>query len=237
MQRFEETVKERVVYRTEVKYPVSCFEMARIKTRLEKIMLWDENSGGRSYRVRSLYFDSPYNTDYHEKLAGVNHRKKIRLRIYNNDMSVCKLEKKEKFGENQSKQSVMIDIDDARELTEGNIDVLQKYVADSRSAEDIYLIMRSGIYRPAVLVDYDRYAFYHPQYDTRITIDFNIRKKEGSVSLQTEPASLVPVDCGNAVLEIKYTGKSLDFISELLKGCGIEQNAYSKYCASRMLLN
>lgn len=228
-------MKEISVYRTEVKYPISCLEIPIIKKRLEKILRYDENSGGNSYKVRSLYFDSPNNTDYFEKFAGIEHRKKIRLRIYNNDTSLCKLEKKEKFGEHQSKQSIIVNIKDAQELILGNIDVLQQYSLHSSSAEDIYSIMKGRVYRPTVMVDYDRYAFYHPFYDTRITIDFNIRKKEYATDLTMDEGFMMPVDCDKAVLEIKYTGKCPGFISDLLKGCGIEQKAYSKYCESRTL--
>ena len=47
-----------------------------------------------SYRVTSLYFDTPYDTALREKLDGVDRREKFRLRYYGELPGFLKLEKK-----------------------------------------------------------------------------------------------------------------------------------------------
>ena len=156
--------------------------------------------------------------------------------MYNDGKSLCKLEKKEKINDNQQKQSLIITKEEASDITKGRYQVLKKYESFSSFATEIYTILANGFYRPSVLIDYDRYAFYHPLFDTRITLDHNIRKKEGSIDLDIEHGAMNPVDPELAVLEIKYTGKAMGFISEILKKYGLEQSAYSKYCSSREVL-
>ena len=57
----------------------------------------DKNAiDGKGYRVRSLYFDNYNDKVLREKIDGVNEREKFRLRLYNDDTSFIKLEKKVK---------------------------------------------------------------------------------------------------------------------------------------------
>ena len=52
--------------------------------------------------------------------------------------------------------------------------------------------------------------------------------------LFNKDAILTPVDSGEfIVLEIKYNGKLLSYISNILKKYKLTRTAYSKYCSSR----
>ena len=55
----------------------------------------DRNQLG--YMIRSMYFDSINDDDYYEKLSGEVNRKKIRLRIYDKEGELVKLEIKQKY--------------------------------------------------------------------------------------------------------------------------------------------
>ena len=94
-----------------------------------------------------------------DKLAGVNIRKKVRIRTYNNDKTLCKLEIKQKYGELQQKDSLIINAEDADGLLHGNFDVLKNYFDDTATSIRAYSIMRQGCYRPAVNIEYDRLAY------------------------------------------------------------------------------
>lgn len=50
-----------------------------------------------SYRITSLYFDTPSDTALRQKLEGVDRREKFRLRYYGEDLSFIRLEKKFKM--------------------------------------------------------------------------------------------------------------------------------------------
>ena len=42
-----------------------------------------------------------------------------------------------------------------------------------------------------------------------------------------------PILCENVVLEVKYSGKLMGFLSALFAGFDLTQGTYSKYCAGR----
>ena len=70
------------VYRQEKKYLMTLLEMGRMTKQLDSILLQDTHNGARGYLIRSLYFDTVNERDFHEKVEGIELRRKIRLRIY-----------------------------------------------------------------------------------------------------------------------------------------------------------
>lgn len=91
------------VYRVEKKYLINQETYYRLHHFLEKVMILDPNSINEGYTIRSLYFDSIDDRDFHEKEDGIEIRRKIRLRIYLNDPNFGVLEMKKKVGEIQKK--------------------------------------------------------------------------------------------------------------------------------------
>ena len=70
------------VYRCEKKYFMTMSEIYRLSGKLEQVMLKDEHNGSEGYIIRSLYFDTPFESDYEAKIDGIELRRKILLRIY-----------------------------------------------------------------------------------------------------------------------------------------------------------
>lgn len=220
-------------YRKEIKYALSATQAVSIQNQLDHLLLRDSYCSDASYSVRSLYFDSIDNIDLTEKFSGIYNRKKIRLRIYNGDSSLCKLEIKQKTGDWQHKQSCIISAADAKELAQGNYPILEGYFHDHSTALKAYGIMVQGRYRPVVQIEYDRIAYRYPMYDTRVTLDKNIRTSETNMDIFSSDISYLPVTCDQIILEIKYSGKLMAFISDALSQYGLTQNSYSKYCSGR----
>ena len=54
---------------------------------------------GTGYPIRSLYFDTPEDRDFHEKEDGIELRRKLRLRCYAPDAAFALLEMKQKQGD------------------------------------------------------------------------------------------------------------------------------------------
>ncbi len=71
-------------------------------------MLEDAHNGIHGYRIRSLYFDTIDDTDYYEKAAGVELRRKLRLRCYDPAADFAMLEMKQKQGASQLKRSLRV---------------------------------------------------------------------------------------------------------------------------------
>lgn len=221
------------VYRSENKYLLPFESIYDLKSKLGKILKIDNNSQTDGYLVRSLYFDSLNNIDFNTKMAGTEIRKKIRLRIYDLKSNKCKLEMKQKNGNLQHKISLWITKEDALELINKNYSVLIKYFNTSKEALTIYTTMVLGCYQPVVMVEYDRIAYTHPLYETRITLDMNIRSSETNFNLFDQNISYYPVFDQNAILEVKYNGNLLNFISNSLKQFHLTKIAFSKYCLAR----
>ena len=70
------------VYREEKKFLISVAEFIKKSHTLSHVMMEDPHNGTHGYIIRSLYFDTIYDNDYYEKQAGIETRRKIRLRIY-----------------------------------------------------------------------------------------------------------------------------------------------------------
>ena len=101
------------VLRREEKYLLSLLEALQCAARFEKILRPDEFSRNGAYRIRSLYFDTVDDQDFHDKLTEQNCRRKLRLRIYSPEDSHVKLELKQKENVYQRKRSLLITRADA----------------------------------------------------------------------------------------------------------------------------
>ena len=226
---------ELVSLRKEIKYIVPLNKALAVKSRLDNLLPRDDYCSDGAYSVRSLYFDSVNNFDYSEKLAGIDIRKKIRARIYNGDSSVCKLELKQKNDIWQQKHSFIIAENDVRELSLGNYSVLKSYFDDFKTSVKAYGIMTQGRYKPVVQIEYDRIAYKYPMYNTRITLDMNVRSSETNMDIFASAIHYMPVMNENVVLEVKYSGKLMGFISDMLSQFDLTQSSYSKYCMGRKI--
>lgn len=191
-------------YRHEYKYLISKADAELLKRRLPYIMERDPHAGPTGqYTIRSLYFDDFRNTAYYDKVDGVNYRAKYRIRFYNYDPSILKLEKKEKNGNLTRKTAQTITKNDARALefalTTGCPDTKEGLV------EELRLQFVSQGLRPRVLVDYDRTPFICRDGNTRITLDENVRTRPYIAHLFASPRAMVPVmDADQVILEVKF---------------------------------
>ena len=223
------------VFRNEKKYLVPYSNAVSIKGKLEEILARDEHSEAEGYMVRSLYFDSVNNIDYKTKLAGVQRRKKIRIRSYSPDAARCKLEMKEKDGDLQHKVSLWIAREDAQELSKLNYGALTKYFDESQDAVLIYTTMVMGAYRPVVLVEYDRIAYTYPVYNTRITVDMNLRSSESNLDLFSDRPVYTVLMKEEADLKVKYNQRLVGFLADILRQYHLTQCSVSKYCMGRKI--
>ena len=83
-----------ITMRHEEKYLCSESYLRILESRLQGFLSPDSNQDELGYEIRSLYFDTATERLYEEGLAGLEHRNKYRMRIYNGDSDVIKLEKK-----------------------------------------------------------------------------------------------------------------------------------------------
>lgn len=223
------------VLRQEKKYLLNYIETEQLKHLLDQTLHRDEfGTWQKGYLVRSLYFDTPDNTDFIEKSDGIRDRKKIRLRIYHPESDNVKLELKEKQGDFQRKRSLLLTREEAEEMIAGRYDCLTK--RGDEFAWEMYTLLEQNLYRPCCIVEYDRIAWIVQENDIRITLDGEIRATESSFDLFSKELMFYPVsDIGMTVLEVKFNRFLLSYVRDLLAGTRRFQLSTSKYSMARSI--
>jgi len=203
------------VFRQEKKFLIALSQFYKYSDNLSKILQLDKYSDGDGYMIRSLYFDTLDDKDYHEKEEGVEVRRKIRLRIYEPNSAFALLEMKQKQGEQQKKRSLRLKQKDAKELIKGNYSVLLKY--EEPFAIECYALMNMLCYRPKAVVTYRRKAFVAKTNDIRITFDHHIIGTESNFDIFSDSLSEYSLlDPYLGVLEVKFNGFLLGYIKDII---------------------
>ena len=191
-------------FRHEYKYLISKASADLLKQRLPHVMQRDKNAGpAGQYTIRSLYFDDLVFSAFDEKVSGVDNRTKYRIRCYNYQDTVFKLEKKEKKGHLTRKTAQTVSREDVLSLQQDP----RKRCPDHPEGltEELRLHCIGKGARPVVLVDYDRTPFVSVYGNTRITIDENLRTipYKGDLFAAADPA--IPVmEPNQVILEVKF---------------------------------
>lgn len=218
------------VSRQEIKYLMTYQESTRLQSELEQILDVDPYSQAApdgSYRIRSLYFDSPAGIDYAEKYSGVENRKKVRLRIYDPKAASTKFEIKYKSGDYQEKNSIIVSREEAKMFSQGEYWKLLDH--SEKEAAELYSILTLGAYQPAAVVEYRRRAYIYPDFDTRITFDTRVQSSELNLDLFDENPAYIPVLTDKVILEVKFNQYLLDSIKRILAKYNLSRTAVSKY--------
>ena len=215
--------------RHEYKFLISKADAELLKLRLPHIMQRDPHAGetGR-YTIRSLYFDDAAAGAYYEKIDGLDNRAKYRIRFYNYDGSVIKLEKKEKLGNLTRKTAQTITKRDARALEYA----LSTGCPDNPEGltEELRLACTGRGLRPKVLVDYDRTPFLCRAGNTRITIDENLRTRPYIAHLFASPRAMTPVlEPDQVILEVKFDDFLPGYLADALADIPKVNMAISKF--------
>ena len=216
------------VLREEKKFLISIDEFISLSHKLGNIMLSDPHNGTHGYTIRSLYYDR----DYFEKQAGVELRRKIRLRCYDPKADYAMLEIKQKQGANQLKRSLKLKREDAVRLTLGDYSPLLSY--SEPFAAECYALMNTKCYLPKTIVEYNRKAYIAKENKIRVTFDNHIVSTESCFDLFSENLNMNPVlDPYNVVLEVKFNGFLLEYIKRMINPVNRSELSVSKYVLAR----
>ncbi|MDZ7836825.1 MAG: polyphosphate polymerase domain-containing protein [Actinomycetota bacterium] len=145
-------------YRHELKYYINYLDYLKLTGRINGVFTRDSHCRKSGYMVRSLYFDNKSNHSYYHKIAGISDRNKYRIRLYDLNPHPIKLEIKSKSENYIHKQSVAITRDQVFDLISGRYRFLlgKKHP----TANLVYAEFSKDHYRPAVVVDYFRDAYF-----------------------------------------------------------------------------
>ena len=218
--------------RHELKHRINLREDLVLSQRLRKLFPHDKNAGpDGTYRVTSLYFDTPYDAALREKLDGVDRREKFRLRYYGERPDFLKLEKKFKVNGLCGKRSARLTWSEAERLLSGEDAFLLERGEPLLS--ELYHKLRGTLLRPRTVVCYDREAFLYAPGNVRVTLDRDLRTCGDSAGFLSPGAfPLRPLE-GVTVLEVKYDAFLPDLVRLAVQTPGRRAGACSKYALCR----
>lgn len=225
-----------VPLRHELKFFISPIQYQVLSRTLKATLSPDPNGDeNNQYHIRSLYFDTAYDSALYDKINGTANRDKYRIRIYNFSDQMIRLECKSKFRDLISKRSVRITRDLAEQLISADPTGLESTA--SGLVSDTFREMRTNLLHPVVIVDYLREAYLHPAEEVRITFDMQLRSGLNSVDMFNPYLPTVPpFDHDEIILELKYNQVLPPYIANLLTYAlrdGACRSAISKYVYCR----
>ena len=219
-------------YRHEVKHIITAGDAAAIRTNMSAVAHLDPHAGEKGYyRIRSLYFDDPMDTALHEKLDGVNERRKFRIRYYNDDLSYIMLECKIKRDGVGCKPQERLTLKETEKILRGETDWLVKSGRPLLAA--LYVDMKTRRLAPKTVVEYKRVPFIYGPGNVRVTIDWAIRTGPPGDFLDPDGLTL-PIEEDVMLLEVKWDDYLPGVIRKAAALKGRTPSAFSKYAACRV---
>ena len=223
--------------RYEFKYVLSLAQREFIEEQVRHFMRHDEfviRQPRNQYLVRSLYFDSPSNEAFFEKIDGIKERRKYRLRTYARSPTAGAplfLEEKGRHNQRTYKHRIKIDLDDYERLVSGLSPV---YLIDKFPEIDmVHRFVTSWLnrqLRPKVLVDYSR-SPYVSDYDAyfRITIDSDLSTAPSEELFATPSKKMLRCLAGHSIVEVKFNRRVPAWFHRIIQSSELHRVSISKF--------
>ncbi|MBQ1589850.1 MAG: polyphosphate polymerase domain-containing protein [Oscillospiraceae bacterium] len=181
--------------------------------------------------IASLYYDTPDYLLVRRSIEKPRFKEKIRLRSYGmaTEQTPVYLELKRKADGIVYKRRVQTTIPLVKQFFEGDGDICAKGQINSeiRYFRDYY---KSLV--PACLIIYDRVAYFEPDGDLRLTLDYAPRYRVTDLNLTKSMYGTLLLPEGSTILEIKVQGAMPLWLADLLSRGKIYKTSFSKYGAA-----
>lgn len=221
-------------YRHEYKLSINLLDYHSLRQRIKALAGVDKNAGRDGvYHIRSLYFDNDNDKVLKEKLCGLPNREKFRIRIYNTNDALIRLEKKSKVNGLCNKRSSRLTRKQTQQILDG--DLYWMSVSKDPLIVEFYSKLQLERLRPKTIVDYRREAYVFPHGNIRVTFDSNIRT--GMYATGIFDSSIPTLSIGEPsiiLMEVKYDRFLPDVIRDLIQTNTRHTEAFSKYAACRI---
>ncbi|NCB41421.1 MAG: polyphosphate polymerase domain-containing protein [Clostridia bacterium] len=221
-------------YRHEYKLAINLFDYHALRQRMIAVTSIDKNAGeDRRYHIRSLYFDNDNDKVLREKLYGLPNREKFRIRLYNIDDALIRLEKKSKINGLCNKRSTGLTRENTQQVLEGDLSWMTG--SNDPLIVEFYNKLRVERLRPRTIVDYWREAYVFPYGNVRVTFDTNIRTGIYATGIFDSSIPTLSVgEPGVMLMEVKYDNFLPDIMRDLIQTNTRHTEAFSKYAACRI---
>lgn len=217
-------------FRIEKKYIISLDTALVLRARIAPLMRMDAQAKSGAYQIRSLYFDTPDADAFREKMDGEADRCKYRLRFYNGNLGLIRLEKKEKIGDMTQKTQAIVSESVARAMQQGDYAALAK--AEDPLCRTFYAEAKSQRLLPVAVVDYRRVPYTYRFDNVRITMDTQVYTGTPGTFFSLMRPPFPVLENGAVILEVKTDDRIPAQISRVLETVPRQQQSFSKYALS-----
>ena len=236
--------------RLEYKYLVPLEKLPDLRREIQPYVESDPyvlKTGVGHYTVHSIYFDTPDLKYYYDKVEGIDIRKKVRLRSYNqpDETSLLFLEIKEKNQKTVRKRRLILNWAGDPLLPH------QKHILLSRDSSNslkngwhelpyfMNLIYQDAL-RPVVQISYDREAYFHRFNRTlRLTFDYHLRSmlQPELGNFFAERGTIISLP-RHFIWEVKFYGGLPSWLLTIISTHQLQQQPLSKYniCLEKHLI-
>ncbi len=214
-----------VMMRYELKYLMDRGQTAFLVRQLKGHM--EPDRYGKT-TIASLYYDTPDRRLIRTSMDRPDFKEKMRLRSYGpaTEQSPVFLELKRKASGIVYKRRVQSTIPEVRAFFGGENELF----ADRQISRELNWFRDSyEPLEPACLILYDRVAYFEPDGDLRLTIDFNPRYRMADLRLTGDMEGNPLLANGDAILEVKVQAAMPLWLSAILDEGQICQSSFSKY--------
>ena len=214
-----------VMMRYELKYLMDRGQTACLVRQLKGHM--EPDLYGKT-TIASLYYDTPDRRLIRASMDKPDFKEKMRLRSYGpaTENSPVFLELKRKASGIVYKRRVRSTIPEVRAFFDGENELF----ADRQINRELNWFRDSyEPLEPACLILYDRVAYFEPDGDLRLTIDFNPRYRMEDLRLTGDMEGHPLLAEGDAILEVKVQAAMPLWLSAILNEGQICKSSFSKY--------
>lgn len=225
---------EKRQYRHELKFLCSESTLQLIENRIRHICKQDSYARDTgTYIIRSLYFDTYHDNCLLENAVGVDDREKYRLRIYNGDTDVIKLECKSSLRNMKAKEVCFITRSQCERLINGEP---VRDVEEHQTLLQRFLWERSiKLLTPKVIVEYVRTPYIYSIGNVRVTFDRHICSSVQVAHFlggEIVHREILPENVH--LLEVKYNEVLPTIVLDrLIGGQQLQKTSFSKYVMCR----
>lgn len=219
-------------FRHELKHVLNYADLLTLRHRLGAVMERDPHAVDGKYHIRSLYFDNPDDKALREKIDGVNIREKFRIRLYNWDTSLIKLEKKSKRNGLGTKYSANLTEEEAQKIVDGDLDWMM--ASDKPLVQELYCKMCYQRLKPKTIVDYTREPFIFRPGNVRVTLDYDIRTGQERTDFLNPEVVTIPAGDAPMLVEVKWDEFLPTIIRDAVTLPDRRVGSFSKYAQCRV---
>ncbi|MCZ6620140.1 MAG: polyphosphate polymerase domain-containing protein [Gammaproteobacteria bacterium] len=232
--------------RFEFKYILPLEKRLAVEDELRYFLQFDPfvvNRSGNRYTVRSLYYDDPSYSAFHDKVDGLHSRYKFRIRTYASDPAdevPMFIEIKGRHNNLVFKNRAPVERDgiDWSHLRGSALSrvILERAATDPVVDQFRFDLVRKRL-KPVALIDYQRRPYvskYDPTF--RLTFDEQLSARHTDRVFPGATISARKILAGYTVLEVKFRHHLPSWFHRIIQSYELQRVSISKICAGMEIL-